>query len=350
MSELLELNGVSVEFVDTTVNKLLGQYPNLDSDRVMRVAGLVARIGASVIELGDPNNELQTGLVSTVSSAFETLTQIDCSQKDPDSLSALEVPRLSIVSNLSQESIEIAFEAIERFRASELEFVIPTKESEYSRVSIFGDEINFDRILEGPLEFAMSLLLDNEDIVFGTSFEDPMRPEVNSNFLRQMIRNLLERLGTNLINFKDTSNQADPFLTYEFFMEVFNILHESSSSSTIVSVEFGNDYGLALANSLYFIKAAIDFARYNNTSLNTRVKTNVANLGNALSGCDIISLSAAIDKYLLNQISAELVVIKPELIKEQIDRAVEVFRILELDIPLRAPVIGYETRNNLRRS
>ncbi len=338
MSEKYPTSSVSVEFVDTTIMNIPSLFPDLSEDIILTIARAIPFLGISALQFDNDNLGHNKDLITAISAAYEF--DYDQVLNNPGN-EVSECPRLSVVSSLDPEDINKGIETLKHYGRPLIEIAIPCSARSMKEMLATKHLKNYSNIIQDSLNKANELTMESDDFLLGCSLVDPMTRTNKPEFVDTVIDMALEMFSLDLINFNDLMGDLDPFDTYEFFMNVFKRVYESSNTGIVVSAEFNNDGGLALANSLYFIKSAIDFARNNKTHIHTRVKTNISNLGGRLSGCDIFSLDLALRNHSLADLSSSQQLTIPDVSTKGASRAIEIFRILNIDVPIMAPVIGY---------
>ncbi len=336
-------SSVSVEFVDTTIMNILSLLPEVSSEQILTVARVMPQIGVAGLQFDNNSIRHNKNIITTIATAYD----FDYDQMfNTTSNSIRKKPKLAIVTSLDPEEINKSIETLDYYERPLIEVAIPCSDRSLETMLATKYATNFSHIIEDSFDRACELSMDNDNLSLGCSLVDAMDKANKPEFLGSIIDMALNLYSLEFIDFKDVMNHLDPFDTYDFFMNIFEMIHQSTNSEVIVSAEFNNDEGLALANSLYFIKSAVDFARNNKTTIHTRVKTNVSNLGGMLSGSDMFSLNLAMNNHLLADLDSDQELLRPAVDEDRIRMAVDIFRTLQLDVPITAPVIGY---NALKR-
>lgn len=334
MIETYPTSSVSVEYFDTTVMNIPSLFPNIDEDKILRIARIVPYLGAAGLQFDSSN----LNLIPAVLAAYD-LDYDQVFSSHPEEVR--EHPGLSIVTSLDHDDIERSIEALQQYKSPLLEILVPSSVRSMQRLLPISHLRNVSDTVQNSFDTANELVMENDDFLLGCSLVDPMDKSNNPKFVDTLIDIALDMYSLEFIDFYDLMGTLEPFDTYDFFMNVFKKIHESSNINVVVSAEFSNDNGLAVANSLYFIKSAIDFARNNKANIKTRVKTSVSNLGGYISGCDIFSLDLAIMDHVLPELKDKQQLIIPSGHPDRTSMAVDIFRILGIDVPITAPVIGY---------
>lgn len=267
MSENYPISSVTVEFVDTTIMNIPSLFPDLSEDRILTIARAIPFLGIAALQFDNNNIGHNKDLITAISAAFEF--DYDQVLNNPSN-EVGECPRLSVVSSLDPEDINKGIETLKHYGRTLIEIAIPCSARSMREMLATKYIKNYSNTIQDSLDKANELTMESDDFLLGCSLVDPINRKNKPEFVDTVIDMALEMFSLDLINFNDLTGVLDPFDTYEFFMNVFNKIYESSNSGIVVSSEFNNNEGLATANSLYFIKAAIDFAKNHKTHIHTR--------------------------------------------------------------------------------
>ena len=290
---------VNVEFLDTTLRDGDQSLPDDHQFRKAQkhlVASRLSDLGYSVIEAGFPATKLDFDEVEEVArivgNADRPVNRWTSDSSDVQSI-VIDTPIISALCRANPRDIEITWEALKDAKHPLIHSFIAT-DPEHMKVKFPDkDEDDIAGLAVDSVTLTKSLIAHNSRATVEFSLE--AATTTRKEFLERMIKDIVNA-GVDVINLPDTVGHMEPFGMYQFYQDVIKWAIQSNQK-VIVSAHNHNDQGMAVANSLSFIKAATDYASEHEVNINTRIETTICGLGERAGNCDIFPLVSALFSF-----------------------------------------------------
>ncbi len=290
---------VKVELLDTTLRDGDQSLPiehQFRKGQKLLVADRLSDLGYSVIEAGFPATNLDFDDVQEVATIVgNTKRSVSSwSSESPDVQSiTIQTPIISALCRANPDDIEVTWEALKDAEYPLIHSFVAT-DPEHIKVKFPDkDEDGVAKLALESITLAKTLIGNNPkgSVEFSLEAATTTRKE----FLERMIKDVVNT-GVDVINLPDTVGQMEPFGIYQFYREVIKWAIQTNPN-VIVSAHNHNDQGMAVANSLSFVKAAADIAAKQLVEINTRIETTVCGLGERAGNCDIFPLVSSLFSF-----------------------------------------------------
>ena len=290
---------VYVEILDTTLRdgaQSLPEEHQFEDGHKFYVARHISDLGINTIEAGFPrtagDNQEVYEIAQSIGNTSRNVQEWSSNQTE-SSNNFLRYPIIAALARADAKDIEVTWNAISPARYPLMHSFIATDPDHIN--TKFPGATPEDIILKSKNSVRLARNLMSDHIFSRLEFSFEAASTTQPQFLERIIKDVINE-GADVINVPDTVGQMEPFGIYNFYHKVIDWVI-SSNPSVIVSAHNHNDQGLAVANSLSFIRAASDYAKSHSKDIKVQVETTICGLGERAGNADVFPFVAALHSF-----------------------------------------------------
>lgn len=340
------MSRVEVEIFDTTLRDGAQSLPaeNQFADgRKVHIAHTIASLGVDVIEAGFPATPGDSVEVKAVAEIVgNTAYDVVKWQNGAKASALFRPPVIAGLSRTTFGDIEATWTAVEPAMRPRIHTFVSTDPTHMA--AKFPGKTPEDVLKMGKdaIRFAKELSADNP--LATVEFSAEAASTTDKEYLERIVKTAVDE-GADIVNMPDTVGQRDPFWMIDFYTAAIRWAH-SINPDVIVSAHNHNDLGMAAANSLSIIRAAVQRARQTDTVTRVQIEGTICGLGERAGNADLFTVYAGLYKFTEGESAV------PIAWNLNRSRAVPVAQATlseaGISVPRQAPIVGPDT--NVHRS
>lgn len=289
--------GVNVEFFDTTLRDGAQALPpghQFSASAKPDVAHQIGLLHGGIIEAGFPETPGDMEQVKEVAKTIgNTIYEVDVWRDGELVKTKCAQPVIAGLSRALPGDLGTAWEAVGparyprlhtfvSFDAKHIEAKFRSKNLE-DVVAMAKQAVSYARDLTSGIPYAT--IEASAEAATTTDTRD----------LEYVVKTFIES-GADVVNLPDTVGQKDPFWMMQFYAKAIKWAQETNPE-VIISAHPHDDLGLATANSLALVHAAVRAAQIYQRQINIQVETTVCSLGERAGNADVFQVAAGLFKF-----------------------------------------------------
>ncbi|MFO0971698.1 MAG: hypothetical protein U0520_05135 [Candidatus Saccharimonadales bacterium] len=340
------MSKVEVDVFDTTLRDGAQSLPaanQFQEGKKQHIARMLADLGVDVIEAGFPATPGDADEVRAVAETVGNTERAVAEWQNGEYIATVQqTPVIAGLSRTTKDDIEATWEAIRRARRPRIHTFISTDPSHMAAKFPGRSPEHVLKMGQDAIKHAKELSFANT--LASVEFSAEAASTTDEEYLERVVKMAVDE-GADVINVPDTVGHRDPFWMMDFYTKVIGWAYECNEE-VVISAHNHNDLGMATANSLAIVRAAVSHARQTDIPTKVQIEGTVCGLGERAGNADLFVAYAGLYKF--TEGNPEVPVLWRINRSQAVATAQGVMREAGMLVHRQSPVVGSDT--NVHRS